>query len=99
MDEVLEKEEKRPKNEENEEKTELNNDEKPELEDIVECCKCGIKLGFPKGSYFVKCPKCSSVTVTSEVLPLNCQFCEALSYFPKTALTVQCSCGAIFKVA
>lgn len=73
---------------------------KPEevKKNTIKCCKCGVLLAFPEGSYFVSCPQCTTVTATVELLTLSCQFCRLMSYFPKSALSVQCRCGAIYKV-
>lgn len=66
---------------------------------VVKCGKCGIGMNYPEGCPAVKCPECGNVTLTDEALPLNCQFCKTLSYFHRTVLSVQCVCGAIYKVA
>jgi LSD1 subclass zinc finger protein len=77
---------------------ETQQNHKKDLKNTIKCSKCSTLLAYPEGSYFVACPKCSSITPTVELLTLNCQFCSILSYFPKSAPTVQCRCGAIYKV-
>lgn len=62
----------------------------------INCSKCSFVMSYQPEHYFVTCPICNCITATVELLPLSCQYCRVISYFPKGSQTVQCTCGAVY---